>query len=120
LPRRFYSIKDLFHEALHRCDNIGQSISDNSADRFCKIACKAVDSIADNTCVLVDTVRKSLHEVRHPALKICERSLIWYREVQEGLDLIRYALDRIGNLIDTALDAIHNSVDDIRAPLKCL
>ena len=35
--------------------------------------------ISDNTCVLIDTVCKPLHKVRHPALEIRKRSLIRYR-----------------------------------------
>ena len=77
-------------------------------------------SIADDTCVLVDTVRKSLHEVRHPALEISERSLIRHGEVQERFDLVCYTLYCIRYLADTVFDTADNVVDDICAPLECL
>ena len=36
--------------------------------------------------------------------------------MKERLDLVSYTLDRIGYLVDTALDAIYNAVDDVSTP----
>ena len=40
--------------------------------------------------------------------------------MQEGLDLVRHALDRICNLADTVLNAVDDTVDDVSAPLERL
>ena len=63
---------------------------------------------------------QSLHEVRHPSLIICQRPLIWSREVQERADPV----SQTGNCVDHTLDHAGNSVDqpldEILAPLKRL
>ena len=73
--------------------------------------------LADQTAFsFLDAAGKQLHEVRHIGVRICQRSFIRYREVQERADTACHTLDRIADPADTLFDTSGDTANDVFAP----
>lgn len=120
VPDRFDVREHLIHEAGSDIHDTVQRLGDDILDSLGHAVGEGGQRIGHNTCVGIDTVRKSVHEVRHPALKVGQRSLIRNRKVQERTNFIRHAPDRIRHLSDAVLDAANDTVNDVCAPLERL
>ena len=79
------------------------------------LCCHRLD-LADQTAFsFLDAAGKQLHEVRHIGVRICQRSFIRYREVQERSDTACHTLDRIADPADALFDTSGDTANDVFA-----